>query len=44
MLVSFDAPNDQTTLYVYVDGDSTPDMRITLFGDHSAIGAADLVF
>ena len=44
ILVSFDAPNNQTTLYFYVDGDSTPDMRITLLGDHSTIGAADFVF
>ena len=41
IVVSFDAGSNTTTLYLYVDADSTPDARITLMGDHHDLSAGD---
>ena len=41
--VSYDSGANQTTLMFYVDNHPTPDMRITLLGDHSAMTAPDFV-
>ncbi len=41
LVISYDGVNDKTTLWLYVDSDTTPDARITLLGDHSAMTAAD---
>ncbi len=41
LVVSYDGVHDKTTLWLYVDADATPDGRITLLGDHSAMTAAD---
>ncbi len=41
IVVSFDGGSNTTTLYLYVDADSTPDARITLLGDHHDLSAGD---
>ena len=41
--ISYDSGANQTTLLFYTDNHPTPDMRITLLGDHSAMTAADFV-
>ncbi len=41
IVVSYDGGSNTTTLYLYVDADTTPDGRITLLGDHSGLAAGD---
>ena len=43
LVIAYNAGANTTTLWLYVDGDATPDGRITLSGDHSGLTTADLV-